>query len=88
MCSSDLFPSHDRMHINDETDNAILSFEKEPNKRSISVVCDNFQEYADVLEQLVDFQHLGFAVVVQLVRIPACHAGGRGFESRPYRQNP
>lgn len=48
--------------INDETDNAILNFEKEPNKRSINIVCDNFQEYADVLEQLVDFQHLGFAV--------------------------
>ena len=28
-----------------------------------------------------------FGLVVQLVRMPACHAGGREFESRPDRQS-
>ena len=27
-----------------------------------------------------------FGLVVQLVRMPPCHGGGRGFESRPDRQ--
>lgn len=48
--------------INDETDKAILDFEKSPSKRSAMIICDNFQEYADVLEELVDFAHLGFAI--------------------------
>ena len=30
-------------------------------------------------------QEMLSGVVVQLVRIPACHAGGREFESRPLR---
>ena len=48
--------------INDETDKAILVFEKEPTKHNLTVIYENFQEYADILEELMDFEHLGFAV--------------------------
>jgi hypothetical protein len=35
----------------------------------------------------VMFFSMYFGAVVQLVRISACHAEGRGFESRPFRQD-
>lgn len=48
--------------IDDEIDRAILIFEKEPNKQNLAAFYENFQEYADILEELMDFEHLGFAV--------------------------
>ena len=35
---------------------------------------------------LVTKTKLGNGLVVQLVRMPPCHGGGRGFESRPVRR--
>ena len=34
-----------------------------------------------------EVRHMTIGAVVQLVRIHACHAWGRGFESRPHRKN-
>ena len=47
---------------------------------------DGLQIVKNVL--LLHLQTLQNGVVVQLVRMPACHAGGREFESRPYRKIP
>ena len=32
-------------------------------------------------------KYKNFGSVVQLVRMPPCHGGGRGFESRPVRRS-
>lgn len=38
-------------------------------------------------ERGLTFKKITTGVVVQLVRIHACHAWGRGFESRPFRKS-
>ncbi len=48
--------------INDETDRAILAFEQNPSKRTLNVICENFDEYNQVLQLLVDFEHLAYAL--------------------------
>ena len=60
-------------------------------KRSLKV---NVHQSCTFLTKSIDIQYAPFTlvsviergVVVQLVRTPACHAGGREFESRPSRQ--
>ena len=41
-------------------------------------------KFTDVLS--IRTQHINYGPVVQLVRMPACHAGGRGFEPLLGRQ--
>jgi len=58
-----LMPKIDALEaLNEETDSAILAFEKEPSKQRLAIIYENLQEYADVLAELMAFEHLGFAV--------------------------
>ena len=44
--------------------------------------------FADIKIYVIFATAKSNGLVVQLVRIPACHAGGREFESRPDRKEP
>lgn len=48
--------------INDDIDEAIIKFETEANTSALGEVCENFEEYNKVLQQLDDFGHLAYAI--------------------------
>jgi len=48
--------------INDAIDSEILAFEKSPNYETIKNICEALRAYIEILEQLMEFEHLGYAL--------------------------
>ena len=52
----------DLEEIENNLDNALIIFEQEPNKSNMEDVADTYLDYVGVLELLVEFEHLSFAL--------------------------
>ena len=71
-----------------------LSSKNAQNSKKIAVFCIFFEKYLVMSKKSSTFalafekevRHSKNGAVVQLVRIHACHAWGREFESRPHRR--
>ena len=68
-----------------------LTSQLNKNARIFTFFCQKFGQFKKKQYLCTRFRKRGYfeieiGAVVQLVRIHACHAWGRGFESRPHRK--